>query len=126
MCLWTSKISLHVYGCNGMASICWMQSHGGPVEGADAPQLTDIELSSKQALPSSAQQYFTIGPRSDVVYPVCTIVMCERHVASAGSPGVRELSVALMPRSLLVFSAEAYTDCLHGIDPVRPAAAVSC
>ena len=28
--------------------------------------------------------------------------------------------MALMPRSLLVFSAEAYTDCLHGIDPVRP------
>lgn len=30
-----------------------------------------------------------------------------------------EASVVLMPRSLLVFKDEAYTDCLHGIDAVR-------
>lgn len=30
-----------------------------------------------------------------------------------------EASVALMPRSLLVFKDEAYTDCLHGIDAVQ-------
>lgn len=29
------------------------------------------------------------------------------------------LSVALMPRSLLVFAEDAYSECLHGIDAVR-------
>ena len=87
--------------------------------------LTSSLAAYKHCLAVLSKTYL-LGPRSDVVYPVRTIVRRERHIGCAGSPGVRELSVALMPRSLLVFSAEAYTDCLHGIDPVRPAAAIFC
>ena len=38
----------------------------------------------------------------------------------ADGPSKPVLSVALMPRSLLVFHGEAYEDCLHGIDEVCP------
>ena len=37
--------------------------------------------------------------------------------AEVGKP-VLEASVALMPRSLLVFKDHAYTSCMHGIDAV--------
>ena len=114
-----------------MGEIIWHQ-----IAGCKATTDLSTALMPHNLLTSSLASYkhclavlsntLIIGPRSDVVYPVRTIVMRERHVGCAGSPGVRELSVALMPRSLLVFSAEAYTDCLHGIDPVRPAAAVFC
>ena len=54
---------MHVYGRNNLASNCCMQSHGGPVNGADAPQFADVKLSCIQALPSSAQQDLIIGPQ---------------------------------------------------------------
>ena len=34
-------------------------------------------------------------------------------------PGMVKASVVLMPRSLLVFSDDAYSKYLHGIDEVR-------
>ena len=49
-------------------------------------------------------------------YPLCDGV-CGR---AGGGPAAQQpvLSVLLMPRSLVVFADEAYTDCLHGIDEV--------
>lgn len=41
-----------------------------------------------------------------------------RDVPAEGGKPVLEASVALMPRSLLVFKDHAYTSCMHGIDAV--------
>ena len=117
-CMCTGVIPWHqIAGCKATAALSMaLMPHN----------LLTSSLAAYKHCPAVLSKTSINGPRSDVVYPVRTIVMHERHVGCAGSPGVRELSVALMPRSLLVFSAEAYTDCLHGIDAVRPAAAVSC
>ncbi len=40
-------------------------------------------------------------------------------VGAVHADGGKQLSVALMPRSLLVFAEDAYNECLHGIDAVR-------
>jgi hypothetical protein len=40
------------------------------------------------------------------------------NVPAEGGKPVLEASVALMPRSLLVFRDQAYTSCMHGIDAV--------
>lgn len=43
------------------------------------------------------------------------------HGGLGGTGGLPPVaSVLLMPRSLLLFSDEAYEDCLHGIDEARP------
>ena len=39
--------------------------------------------------------------------------------ATGGHSQQPEASVALMPRSLLVFTDEAYSSCLHSIEKVR-------
>ncbi|CAL5225806.1 g8583 [Coccomyxa viridis] len=51
-----------------------------------------------------------------------TVMHFTRKCPQGGLCEGRELSVALMPRSLLIFSGEAYEQCLHGIDaaPVHP------
>ncbi len=49
----------------------------------------------------------------------CSVLIAFCAFAAAGLCAGRALSVALMPRSLLVFSGEAYEQCLHGIDEVR-------
>ncbi len=56
-----------------------------------------------------------IGPHKRTLYLASLAIE-----TSSGSAGKRELSVALMPGSLLAFSGEAYEECLHGIDQARP------
>ena len=63
---------MHAYGRKEVASCCWLPSHGKPVNGADA---------TYKQLPSSAQHYSTIAPRSGVVHTVCTIVTREGTLA---------------------------------------------
>lgn len=46
---------------------------------------------------------------------MASVSNCLRDL-DAGCGGKKELSVALLPRSVLVFSGEAYEECLHGID----------
>ena len=66
-----------------------------------------------------------VGEQAACQTPWCMLLICMRwqqrvlgamQIAPSTKP---VLSVALMPRSLLVFSGEAYENCLHGIDEAR-------
>lgn len=47
-----------------------------------------------------------------------TVLHLKIYTLADGRATQLEASLALMPRSLLVFTNDAYTDCLHGIDAV--------
>jgi hypothetical protein len=55
------------------------------------------------------------------MHAVCSTLIEQTAACNctAGDTRAPVVSVALQPRSLLVFRGDAYTHCLHGIDEVR-------
>jgi hypothetical protein len=89
------------------------------------PQVCNFPAAEQLALQPLSSYTPTVAPRVPFVNAAWAAgcVVIDVAGGTGGLPPVA--SLLSMPRSLLVFQADAYTHCLHGIEEVRPTPAAA-